>query len=161
MLSVNSSSAGGDSRYIHLFHFITEDYLFRSVVEKMRPIALGTPLAVLLCAASFLACFAQSPMFAPCTYTSADGSYFDLSPLTRYNAAQDYAMADAAGNSYIMNVRLSHCAPPFPRVTPCPGLWRCYGCTNCMRRFGKDCPCPCLPGFTNLFSSHLALLFCC
>ncbi len=46
-------------------------------------------------------------MFAPCTYTSADGSYFDLSPLTKYNAAQDYVMADAAGNSYIMNVRKS------------------------------------------------------
>jgi hypothetical protein len=44
-------------------------------------------------------------MFAPCTYTAADGSYFDLSPLTRSNSPQDYVMADAAGNSYILNVR--------------------------------------------------------
>jgi hypothetical protein len=58
----------------------------------------------LLCCALFQAGNAQSPMFAPCTYTSADGSYFDLSPLTRYNAPQDYVLADAAENSYIINV---------------------------------------------------------
>ena len=60
-------------------------------------------LVVFVGAALFVDCTAQS-MFAPCTYTSADGSYFDLSPLTRSNALHDYTMADAAGNSYIINV---------------------------------------------------------
>jgi hypothetical protein len=75
-------------------------------------------LAVIAGAALVLACAAQSPMFAPCTYTSADGSYFDLSALTRSNSPEDYVMADAAGNSYILNVRQSHCVSSLLQLPP-------------------------------------------
>ena len=97
--------------------------IFCALMRRSPP---SFPLAALVCAASFLACSAQSPMYAPCTYTAADGSYFDLSPLTRFNAPEDYVLADAAGNSYVINVLRpsNRGAPPFLHraqvVTPPP-----------------------------------------
>jgi hypothetical protein len=98
-------------------------------------------LAVFVGAALFVACTAQS-MFAPCTYTSADGSYFDLSPLTRSNALRDYTMADAAGNSYIINVRDSfkptNMLPYSPIYSPvtrfAPTLWSCRPLASIWKR---------------------------
>ena len=130
----------------------------------MRLLSNCVLLAVLVCSVSFLTCRAQSPMYAPCTYTSADGSYFDLSPLTSYNGAQDRVMADAAGNSYIINVCPSRCFVAFTchRLTPKSlyslflGLRRRHGRARRMRRFRKDCPRPCIPGSSKLPPNYSA-----
>lgn len=105
-------------------------FLFSQEMRRSPPSFLLA--AALVCAASFLACSAQSPMYAPCTYTSADGSYFDLSPLTRFNAPEDYVMADAAGNSYVINV-------------PRPSYRGALPCFNCPDRPVTLCRCAAMP----------------